>query len=228
MLAVTRNCDSSFLVAFLTVVMMRIFLSYKKLFKVSIVDKNHRRLEQVPPQAKQVDDHARKVHAQQLILARPGNAKLGIPPSSSKSLSCPILPSSSKSLSCVRIFTSKTQENLGRPFFRCLSKKDASSWTSKIDGHLFKWVEDAVYEEVEDALPKLGIMANEIVKAKSEVNEANVAIQEFKEDAMWSKMELRKLKVMLKVCLVWLSLMTIVIAYLMLGKAKHSKFVLGY
>ncbi|CAH8261202.1 unnamed protein product [Arabidopsis lyrata] len=82
---------------YFTVVMMRIFLSYKKLFKVPIVDKNHRRLEQVPPQAKQVDDHARKVHAQQLILARPGNAKLGIPPSSSKSLSCPILPSSSKS-----------------------------------------------------------------------------------------------------------------------------------
>ncbi|CAL9221625.1 unnamed protein product [Arabidopsis halleri] len=86
--------------------MMRIFLSYKKLFKVPIVDKNHRRLEhlsqekQVPPQARQVDDHARQVHAQQLILARPGNAKLDIPPSSSNSLSCPILPSSSKSLSC--------------------------------------------------------------------------------------------------------------------------------
>ncbi|CAD5323672.1 unnamed protein product [Arabidopsis thaliana] len=68
----------------------------------------------------------------------------------------------------VTIFTSKTQKNPGRPFFGCTSKRDASSWTNKNDGHLFKWVEEAVYEEVEDALPNIGIMANEIVKGKSE------------------------------------------------------------
>ncbi|EOA32388.1 hypothetical protein CARUB_v10015658mg [Capsella rubella] len=69
----------------------------------------------------------------------------------------------------VTIFTSRTQENPGRPFFRCLTKRDAKSWTNKRDGHMFKWVEDAVYEEVQDALPKVGAMANEIVKTKSEV-----------------------------------------------------------
>uniref|UniRef100_A0A0D3ASQ7 GRF-type domain-containing protein n=1 Tax=Brassica oleracea var. oleracea TaxID=109376 RepID=A0A0D3ASQ7_BRAOL len=44
---------------------------------------------------------------------------------------------------------SKTQENPGRPFYRCISKKE---------GHLFKWNEDAVCEEVEDAIPKLEII----------------------------------------------------------------------
>lgn len=33
----------------------------------------------------------------------------------------------------VTIFTSKTQENPGRPFFRCVSKRDPSSWTPKRD-----------------------------------------------------------------------------------------------
>ncbi|KAL9308479.1 putative transcription factor GRF family [Arabidopsis thaliana] len=127
----------------------------------------------------------------------------------------------------VTIFTSKTQKNHGRPFFGCTSKRDTSSWTNKNDGHLFKWVEEAVYEEVEDALPNLGIMANEIVKSKYEVNELNASIQEFKEDAMWSKMEIRKLKVLVNVCVVWVCLMTIVIAYQMFGKAKETSFVIG-
>lgn len=43
---------------------------------------------------------------------------------------------------------------------------------------MFKWVEDAVYEEVEDALPKFVIIANELNKAKSEANELNAMIQE--------------------------------------------------
>lgn len=33
----------------------------------------------------------------------------------------------------VTIFTSKTSENPGRPFYRCTSKRDVSSWTSKRD-----------------------------------------------------------------------------------------------
>jgi len=97
---------------------------------------------------------------------------------------------------------------------------------------LFKWVEDAVYEEVEDVLPNLGIMANEIVKARSEVNEIvnelSASIQELKEDAMCSKMEIRKLKVLVKVSLVSVCLMTIVIAYQMFGKATETSFVLGH
>lgn len=95
-------------------------------------------------------------------------------------------------------------------------------------GHLFKWVEDAVYEELEDALPKLGIMANEIAKIESGVNELTVAIQEVKEDAMWRNLEIRKCKMWLKVFFVWICLMSIVIAYLMVGKAKTTKYVVGY
>ena len=94
-------------------------------------------------------------------------------------------------------------------------------------GHLFKWVEEAVYEEVEDALPNIGTMANEIVKGKSEVIELNASIQELKEDAKWSKMEIRKLKVLVKVCVVWVCVMNLVIAYQMIGKAKETSFVLG-
>lgn len=30
-------------------------------------------------------------------------------------------------------------------------------------GHLFKWVEDAVREEVKDGLPKLGSIENEMI-----------------------------------------------------------------
>ncbi|XP_019086241.1 PREDICTED: uncharacterized protein At1g43920, Chloroplastic-like [Camelina sativa] len=51
-------------------------------------------------------------------------------------------------------------------------------------GHLFKWVEEAVYEEVEDALPKVGLMANKIVKTKSQVNELTAALLELKEEAL--------------------------------------------
>ena len=65
---------------------------------------------------------------------------------------------------------------------------------------MFKWVEDAVYEEVEDVLPKFVIIANELNKAKSEANELNVMIHELKEEAMLSKQEICKWKVCLKIC----------------------------
>ncbi|XP_010474285.1 PREDICTED: uncharacterized protein At1g43920, Chloroplastic-like [Camelina sativa] len=131
----------------------------------------------------------------------------------------------------VRIFTSRTEENPGRPFFRCLTKRDPSSWTNKRDGHLFKWVEEAVYEEVEDALPKLGLMANEIVKTKSQVNELTAVLLELKEEALWSKVEIRKFRTLLKVCfvcVVCICVVSIGIAYLVIGKAQQMKFVLGY
>ncbi|XP_023641960.1 uncharacterized protein At1g43920, Chloroplastic [Capsella rubella] len=128
----------------------------------------------------------------------------------------------------VTIFTSRTQENPGRPFFRCLTKRDAKSWTNKRDGHMFKWVEDAVYEEVQDALPKVGAMANEIVKTKSEVIALNGALQELKDEALWNLNEIRKSKKWMKVYVVWLCVVSIGIVYLMVEKAKQSKFVLGY
>lgn len=39
----------------------------------------------------------------------------------------------------VTIFTAKTQDNPGRPFFRCESKKDAKSWTNKKDVSRLFW-----------------------------------------------------------------------------------------
>lgn len=57
---------------------------------------------------------------------------------------------------------------------------------------MFKWVEDAVLEEVEDALPRVTIMANEISKANNEVNELNAMIGELKEEIIVSKMEICK------------------------------------
>ncbi|KAL9840314.1 hypothetical protein AtNW77_Chr2g0226871 [Arabidopsis thaliana] len=60
----------------------------------------------------------------------------------------------------VTVFTAKSQDNPGRPF---------------------SGVEDAVQEEVEDALAKFGIIANEINKVKSEANELHAMLQELKE-----------------------------------------------
>lgn len=95
-------------------------------------------------------------------------------------------------------------------------------------GHLFKWVEEAVYEEVEDALPKIGMIANEIVKAKCEVVELKAMMQELKEELMLSKLQTSKGKVSLRVCFVWLCFITIVIVYIMVSKAKENKLVFGY
>ncbi|XP_023634808.1 uncharacterized protein At1g43920, Chloroplastic-like [Capsella rubella] len=128
----------------------------------------------------------------------------------------------------VTIFTSETQENQGRPFFRCASKRDVKSWTSKKDTHLFKWVEDAVYEEVEDALPRLAIIGNEINKAKLEVNELNAMLRELKEEEMLSKKEIHKCKMFLKVCFMWLCFLTTVLGYVWSRQGNEKKLLLGY
>ncbi|XP_023638026.1 uncharacterized protein At1g43920, Chloroplastic-like [Capsella rubella] len=128
----------------------------------------------------------------------------------------------------VTIFTSKTQDNPGRPFFRCDSKRDVNSWTSKRDNHLFKWVEDAVFEEVEDALPRVAIIANEISKIKAEVNELKAVMKEVKEEEMINKKEVHKCKLCFKVCFLWLSLITIVLGYVLFRKGNQKKLMLGY
>ncbi|KAL9299415.1 hypothetical protein AtEden1_Chr2g0232331 [Arabidopsis thaliana] len=113
----------------------------------------------------------------------------------------------------VTIFTSKSQDNPGRPFS---------------SGHLFKWVEDVVQEEVEDALEKFGIIANELNKIKSEAKELHVMLQELKEEAELGKKEFRKWKVCLTMCFVWLCLITIAIVYVMFGNKKKQEFVMLY
>ncbi|KAL0845763.1 hypothetical protein Bca101_019009 [Brassica carinata] len=56
------------------------------------------------------------------------------------------------------VLTSRIQQNPCRPFFRFQSKKE---------DHLFKWVEDAIFEEVDDALPRLGSLETELRNVKS-------------------------------------------------------------
>ncbi|XP_019082651.1 PREDICTED: uncharacterized protein At1g43920, Chloroplastic-like [Camelina sativa] len=79
-----------------------------------------------------------------------------------------------------------------RPYFRCPTRGDE---------HLFKWVEEVVYEEVIEALPKISIINNEISNARSEVaveiDGLKTQIEELKEDAMFSKRELNKWKLMI-------------------------------
>ncbi|KAL9841044.1 putative transcription factor GRF family [Arabidopsis thaliana] len=87
----------------------------------------------------------------------------------------------------VVIYPSASQSNPGRPFFRCPTKKT---------DHLFKWVEDGVYEEVVDSLPKFSIIENAIHNAKSEaaveIQDLQAMIKELKEEALWSKRKIKK------------------------------------
>lgn len=87
-----------------------------------------------------------------------------------------------------------------------------------------------MFEEVEEALPRVAIMANEISKANSQVNELNAVIEELKEEVMMNKMEIRKFKVCFKVCLVWLCLITIVMVIIVFGQsnANGNKIMVGY
>ena len=56
---------------------------------------------------------------------------------------------------------------------------------------MFKWIEDAVCEQVEDAIPKLEIIDRKITKTKTEVDELKTLIEDLKEDVERSKIEIR-------------------------------------
>ncbi|XP_019082727.1 PREDICTED: uncharacterized protein At1g43920, Chloroplastic-like [Camelina sativa] len=65
---------------------------------------------------------------------------------------------------------------------KCHCDLDVVLYTSNTQDHLFKWVEESVYEEVVDALPKISIIDKEIEDLKAQ-------IEELKEDGMWNKRE---------------------------------------
>ena len=102
----------------------------------------------------------------------------------------------------------------------------------KMQDHFFKWVEDCVYEEVVDAIPRISVIDSEIINAKSEVAieiaELKGLIQELKEDEMWSKMEVKRWKSMTILCLVCLCITIIAILIVMFYKTKNQSLVLGY
>ncbi|XP_019086362.1 PREDICTED: uncharacterized protein At1g43920, Chloroplastic-like [Camelina sativa] len=121
----------------------------------------------------------------------------------------------------VAIHTSSMKQNPGRPYFHCPTRGDK---------HLFKWVEEGVYEEVVEALPKISIINNEISNARAEVavkiDGLKSQIEELKEDAMWSKRELKKWKLMI-LCLVCLCV-TVIVIVIVMCKTSKGTFVLGY
>lgn len=97
---------------------------------------------------------------------------------------------------------------------------------------MFKWVEDCVYEEVVDVIPKISIIDSEVNNAKSEVAleiaELKSLMNELKEDGILNKKEFQRWKLLTKLCLVSLCITVIVIVILMFRKTKNQKLVLGY
>ncbi|KAL1215363.1 hypothetical protein V5N11_009782 [Cardamine amara subsp. amara] len=118
------------------------------------------------------------------------------------------------------IYTSNTKKNPGRPFFRCPTKRD---------DHLFKWVEEAVLEEVEDAIPKIRCIESEFYHAKAEAEAMKAAIRELKAEVMITKVEVRRFKLILKLCLGIICLIMLVcLVMIMFGKAKAKRNVISY
>ncbi|KAG2303805.1 hypothetical protein Bca4012_062777 [Brassica carinata] len=93
----------------------------------------------------------------------------------------------------ITTFTSGTQENSGHPFFRCETRGE---------DHLFKWVEEAMLEELEDVLPKVEVHETKLGKVKSE-------IKELMEIALNNKIEIQKNKVVIKGLVVYACIVTV-------------------
>jgi len=64
---------------------------------------------------------------------------------------------------------------------------------------LYKWVDEAVYEEVQDALPKVECFASDVMKIKMEIESIKTVEEELKEDVRKASNELKKLNVIMKV-----------------------------
>ncbi|KAL0678554.1 hypothetical protein Bca4012_006535 [Brassica carinata] len=110
------------------------------------------------------------------------------------------------------IYTSKSKQNPGRTFFRCPTFRN---------DHLYKWVDEAIYEEVQDALPKVECFASDLMKIKMEIESFKTAEEELKEDVRKVSNELKKLNVIMKVgfVMVFLSIVTCLVL-IMFDKAN--------
>ncbi|KAG2277877.1 hypothetical protein Bca52824_060432 [Brassica carinata] len=100
------------------------------------------------------------------------------------------------------IYTSETNKNPGRPFFRCLTRRK---------NHLFKWVEDGVYEEVQDALPKIILLEAEFNKEKYDIEDLKGVVTELIEEVVRSKTEVKRCKVMMTILFVIMCVIIIVL-----------------
>ncbi|KAL0789742.1 hypothetical protein Bca101_005988 [Brassica carinata] len=109
----------------------------------------------------------------------------------------------------VKIFTSKSTANPGRPYFRCTY--------SRADGHLFKWVEDGTYEEV-----------NELkVEGMFLINDLKLQIENLKEEIQGCKNEMKKFKRKIIVLFGGLCVVAIVVFFEKMFDQGESSVVYG-
>ncbi|CAL9222950.1 unnamed protein product, partial [Arabidopsis halleri] len=101
----------------------------------------------------------------------------------------------------VSVFTSQSKLNPGRPYFRCAA--------TRADGHLFKWVEDGMYEEVQDLLQR----ESEIVYMRIVGDEVKEMVGNLKEDMGWCKKELHKAKIKNMISLVCVFAVVVFVIY---------------
>lgn len=74
---------------------------------------------------------------------------------------------------------------------------------------MFKWVEDAVLEEVEEALPKIARLEAEVAKGKSDVEDLKGVITELMEEVVTTRKKLKRCEVQMKIVCVVISLISI-------------------
>ena len=77
--------------------------------------------------------------------------------------------------------------------------------------HLFKWVEEAVYEEVQDALPKIVLLEAELNKEKSDIEDLKGVVTELMEEVVRAKTEVKRCKVMMTILFVIMCVIIIVL-----------------
>ncbi|XP_024013593.1 uncharacterized protein At1g43920, Chloroplastic-like [Eutrema salsugineum] len=91
----------------------------------------------------------------------------------------------------VTIYTSGSKTNHGRPYFRCA--------VSRENGHLFKWVEDGMYEEVMDLLQRESQNEKGIIG----LNELKLEMENVKDQVIQCKTELHKFRMNNLKVVVW-------------------------
>jgi len=76
---------------------------------------------------------------------------------------------------------------------------------------LFKWVEDGVYEEVQDALPKIILLEAEFNKEKYDIEDLKGVVTELMEEVVRTKTEVKRCKVMMTILFVIMCVIIIVL-----------------
>ena len=86
---------------------------------------------------------------------------------------------------------------------------------------MFKWVENAVYEEFVDALPGVGNLETELSNVKDVVEELKCVIHEMNDALVCEKREVKKFKVISKTLLVLILSLSMAMVFVDKGKEKN-------